>query len=332
MALKVDAYAQREAPLPTSAPTTGTTLPAGWRPGASEITHSGGLRHAFARLDVNDVICLEQECSIWRSRMLPPPVVALAPSRSLTSHQPKAKAPPAGFELEGADRAGQPVALADALTPGSPTSTAATEVIVVNPIQVPPQSGYPTSPPKDTHLPQHANCPLLTGWGQPPTSSNQGTVVANVRCCTPGPWVVQRGDITKQDAQQVTDLVDKAEVDGQAIIIWTAAPPCQDFSMIVDGPGHKETRPHQRHTPNYQACAYGNHTGNGRKCTPGTQVFPPDAHARWLTDSRQFAPWHYNREPMMHDDTGRLVIPPPNIDQGATPRAARGLHRRGRPG
>ena len=33
--------------------------------------------------------------------MLPPSVVALTPSRSLTPNQPKAKAPPAGFELDG---------------------------------------------------------------------------------------------------------------------------------------------------------------------------------------------------------------------------------------
>ena len=49
-----------------------------WLAPGREITH--GLRHAFARLDVNDIIRLEQECSIWRSRMLQPPVMALAPS------------------------------------------------------------------------------------------------------------------------------------------------------------------------------------------------------------------------------------------------------------
>ena len=38
-----------------------------WLSARRQITHSGGLRHAFARLDVNDVLRLEQECSIWRS-------------------------------------------------------------------------------------------------------------------------------------------------------------------------------------------------------------------------------------------------------------------------
>ncbi|CAE7257954.1 unnamed protein product [Symbiodinium sp. CCMP2592] len=32
----------------------------------------------------------------------------------------------------------------------------------------------------------------------------------------------------------------------------------------------------------------------------------PGARARWLADSRQFAPWHYTEEAMLHDEAGRL--------------------------
>ena len=53
---------------------------------------------AFARLDCNDIIRLEQECSIWRANMLTPPAMVLTPSRSLTGCQAQS---PAGFELEG---------------------------------------------------------------------------------------------------------------------------------------------------------------------------------------------------------------------------------------
>ena len=37
--------------------------------------------------------------------------------------------------------------------------------------------------------------------------------------------------------------------------------------------------------------------------------------AERLADSRQFAPWHYKRDAMMHDDTGRLVTPPPKVKE-----------------
>ena len=39
----------------------------------------------------------------------------------------------------------------------------------------------------------------------------------------------------------------------------------------------------------------------------GSGKIPPDAHARWLADSRPFAPWHYKKDAMLHDGTGRLV-------------------------
>ena len=53
------------------------------------------------------------------------------------------------------------------------------------------------------------------------------------------PWVLQKGDITNKDAQSVVDLIGKADSCSEAIVVWTAAPPCQDFSRITDGPGHK---------------------------------------------------------------------------------------------
>ena len=54
--------------------------------------------------------------------------------------------------------------------------------------------------------------------------------------------VVQRGDISKEDAQSVVDLIGKADPNAEAVIVWTAAPPCQDFSRITDGPGHQGER------------------------------------------------------------------------------------------
>ena len=113
MAPKVDA--SRDAPLTEVRPQDFDDI-ARWLSAVRQITHSGGLRHAFARLDVNDILRLEQECSIWHSRMMPPPVVALTPSRSLTPNQPKAKAPPTGFELDGPYVGGPPAALLDVVS------------------------------------------------------------------------------------------------------------------------------------------------------------------------------------------------------------------------
>ena len=64
-------------------------------------------------------------------------------------------------------------------------------------------------------------------------------------------WVVQRGDITKEDAQSVKDLIHNTDPDGNAMIVWAAAPPCQDFSRITEGLDHQERKgeplPQDRH-------------------------------------------------------------------------------------
>ena len=65
------AYASRDAALPDVRPGDFDDI-AGWLAAGRQIMHSGGLRHAaFARLEVNDILRFEQECSIWRARCLP---------------------------------------------------------------------------------------------------------------------------------------------------------------------------------------------------------------------------------------------------------------------
>ena len=40
-----------------------------------------------------------------------------------------------------------------------------------------------------------------------------------------------------------------------------------------------------------------------------------DVQQRWLQDSRQFAPWHYQREAMLADDQGKLVVLTPGAKE-----------------
>ena len=91
-------------------------------PGSSprrQLMHSGGLRHAFARLELDAIQRFEQ-CSIWRANALTPPVMALTPSPSMAGtptatpqSKAKAKAPPVGLWLdEGFE--GRPVTIQDA--------------------------------------------------------------------------------------------------------------------------------------------------------------------------------------------------------------------------
>ena len=113
----------------------------------------------------------------------PPPVVALTPSRSLTPNQPKAKAQPAGFELEGPDVGGAPAALANLNTLSSP----ATEVIYVRDLNsgAPakhdprPQFGVIRTPrPRPSLLP-------CTSWARAPSgAASQSAVVHTTTPCT----------------------------------------------------------------------------------------------------------------------------------------------------
>ena len=57
------------------------------------------------------------------------------------------------------------------------------------------------------------------------------------------PWVIQRGDITKDSVDEIVRQIDEADPDQHTTVLWTAAPPCQDFSrMRTDGPEHHGDR------------------------------------------------------------------------------------------
>ena len=51
-------------------------------------------------------------------------------------------------------------------------------------------------------------------------------------------WLGHRGDLTSDDPAAVAAAVKKADPEGKALIVVTAAPPCQDFSRISQSPGH----------------------------------------------------------------------------------------------
>ncbi|CAE7477634.1 PUB3, partial [Symbiodinium sp. CCMP2456] len=56
------------------------------------------------------------------------------------------------------------------------------------------------------------------------------------------PWVEHRGDLIRDSPGDVADLVMDADPDALALIVWCAAPPCQDFSRIGQGEGHQGDR------------------------------------------------------------------------------------------
>ena len=56
------------------------------------------------------------------------------------------------------------------------------------------------------------------------------------------PWLRHRGDLTSDDPAAVAAAVKKADPEGKALIVVTAAPPCQDFSRIGQSPGHAGQR------------------------------------------------------------------------------------------
>ena len=56
------------------------------------------------------------------------------------------------------------------------------------------------------------------------------------------PWVEHRGDFTRDSPRDVADLVLHADPNAEAMVVWCAAPPCQDFSRIVQGAGHQGDR------------------------------------------------------------------------------------------
>ncbi|CAE7343021.1 POLA2, partial [Symbiodinium sp. CCMP2456] len=56
------------------------------------------------------------------------------------------------------------------------------------------------------------------------------------------PWVEHRGEVTRDSPGNVADLIMDADPDALALIVWCAAPPCQDFSRIGQGEGHQGDR------------------------------------------------------------------------------------------
>ena len=56
------------------------------------------------------------------------------------------------------------------------------------------------------------------------------------------PWVEHRGDFARDSPRDVADLVLDADPNAEAMVVWCAAPPCQDFSRIAQGAGHQGDR------------------------------------------------------------------------------------------
>ena len=54
--------------------------------------------------------------------------------------------------------------------------------------------------------------------------------------------MVRRGDITKEKASGIAALIQKTDPASEAMVIWAAAPPCQDFSVIASQKGHEGER------------------------------------------------------------------------------------------
>ena len=51
-----------------------------------------------------------------------------------------------------------------------------------------------------------------------------------------------RGDITEDDPTKVATEIKSIDPDGQCMVIFIAAPPCQDFLRIGDRAGHQGER------------------------------------------------------------------------------------------
>ena len=83
---------------------------------------------------------------------------------------------------------------------------------------------------------EHFGRPLLAvSWEIDPDC----TKVAEARM----PWLLQRGDLFAEKLDDLVQLIDEKDPRKEAIVIWTAAPPCQDFSRVrPDGPGHSGER------------------------------------------------------------------------------------------
>jgi hypothetical protein len=57
------------------------------------------------------------------------------------------------------------------------------------------------------------------------------------------PWLKQRGDLTRDSPEEVVREIDQADPSGDCMVLWVAAPPCQDFSRVLEArPGHEGDR------------------------------------------------------------------------------------------
>ena len=56
------------------------------------------------------------------------------------------------------------------------------------------------------------------------------------------PWLAHRGDITKDDPKKVAATIREADPNKECLVLFGAAPPCQDFSPIGSGDGRQGAR------------------------------------------------------------------------------------------
>ena len=94
MAPNMHAYERREEPLPNVRPDDFAEIFRRFLVVLRQITNSGGLRHAMARLDAGDVQRLQMEGNLWMATMTPQPVQALSPSgrhRQRSSSRPNSR-------------------------------------------------------------------------------------------------------------------------------------------------------------------------------------------------------------------------------------------------
>ena len=57
------------------------------------------------------------------------------------------------------------------------------------------------------------------------------------------PWVEQRGDIHNDNRADITEWINRHDPQHRCMVLWLAAPPCQDFSRVRDErPGHTGDR------------------------------------------------------------------------------------------
>ncbi|OLQ00255.1 hypothetical protein AK812_SmicGene17093 [Symbiodinium microadriaticum] len=178
------------------------------------------------------------------------PGVEAALAAPPASGEPEAEEPPSsGGMLEGI--------LAEPPALGEP---ALVETAPVDDDIAPPVLGVPSSSEDEEELiADPAGAPMV---GAPPAAGGTADVgvqtsqnviipafdMVDVAAQTDGKvdracnWVEHRGDFTRDSPQDVADLVLDSDPNAEAMVVWCAAPPCQDFSRIAQGAGHQGDR------------------------------------------------------------------------------------------